>query len=211
MAMAKHVSVYLDEGALVGEGTHIWHFSHIKEGARIGKGCNIGQNCFVDSRAVIGDFCKLQNNVSVYSDVTLEDYVFCGPSCVFTNVMNPRCEIDRKHEFKKTLVRRGASLGANSTIVCGVTIGRYAFVGAGSVVKYDVPDYGLVVGSPAMRVGWMTRHGAVLHPGDFVESSFGKEFKVATCPISGWRYVKKKIGHKNYKVHCLDHEEDLSL
>lgn len=150
-----HESAFIDEGAEIGEGTTIWHFSHVLKNSRIGKDCRIGQNVVIGPNATIGNGVKIQNNVSVYEGVTLEDGVFCGPSMVFTNVMNPRSEIRRMHELKPTLVQRGASLGANSTIVCGVTIGRYAFVGAGSVVLRDVPDYALIVGNPGRMIGWM--------------------------------------------------------
>jgi UDP-2-acetamido-3-amino-2,3-dideoxy-glucuronate N-acetyltransferase len=144
-----HESSYIDEGAEIGEGTKIWHFCHIMSGAKIGKNCSLGQNVNVGSRAVIGDGVKIQNNVSVYDDVIIEDDVFCGPSCVFTNVINPRAFVERKHEYRKTVVKKGATIGANATIVCGVTIGKYALVGAGSVVTRDVPDYALVYGNPA--------------------------------------------------------------
>ena len=146
-----HESSFVDEPCQIGAGTKIWHFSHVMKGSVIGRDCNIGQNVVVSPGVTIGDGCKIQNNVSLYTGVVLEDAVFCGPSMVFTNVVNPRSEIVRKDEYKKTLVRHGASLGANSTIVCGVTIGRYAFVGAGAVVTRDVPDYALVVGNPPHR------------------------------------------------------------
>jgi UDP-2-acetamido-3-amino-2,3-dideoxy-glucuronate N-acetyltransferase len=151
-----HESSYVDEGAEIGEGTKIWHFCHIMGGAKIGSKCSIGQNVNIGSRAVIGNGVKIQNNVSVYDDVIIEDDVFCGPSCVFTNVINPRAFIERKHEYRKTVVKKGATIGANATIVCGVTIGEYALVGAGSVVTHDIPAYALVYGSPARvhgRVG----------------------------------------------------------
>lgn len=157
-----HESSYVDEPSTIGEGTKIWHFSHIMKGAVIGRNCNIGQNVVVLSGVRIGDGCKIQNNVSVYEGVVLEDYVFCGPSMVFTNVSNPRSEIVRKNEYKETLVKRGASIGANATIVCGHTIGQYAFIGAGAVVTKDVPDFALIVGNPARRTGWMCRCGIKL-------------------------------------------------
>ena len=154
-----HESSYADEGAVIGEGTKIWHFSHVMKGAVIGKNCSIGQNVYIASRAVIGSGVKIQNNVSVYDDVIMEDDVFCGPSCVFTNVINPRSFIERKHEYKKTLVKKGASIGANATIVCGVTIGEYALVGAGSVVTRDVPPYSLAYGNPAKVHGKVNEAG----------------------------------------------------
>jgi UDP-2-acetamido-3-amino-2,3-dideoxy-glucuronate N-acetyltransferase len=157
-----HESSFVDEPCQIGPGTKIWHFSHVMKGCTIGRDCNIGQNVVVSPGVAIGDGCKIQNNVSLYTGVVLEDSVFCGPSMVFTNVVNPRSEIVRKDEYKKTLVRQGASLGANSTIVCGITIGRYAFVGAGAVVTRDVADYALVVGNPARRTGWMCRCGVKL-------------------------------------------------
>jgi UDP-2-acetamido-3-amino-2,3-dideoxy-glucuronate N-acetyltransferase len=144
-----HESSYVDEGAEIGEGTKVWHFCHIMAGAKIGKKCSIGQNVNIGSRTVIGDGVKIQNNVSVYDDVIIEDDVFCGPSCVFTNVINPRAFIERKHEYRKTVVKKGASIGANATIICGVTIGEYALIGAGSVVTRDVPPHALVYGNPA--------------------------------------------------------------
>ncbi len=157
-----HESSYVDQGAVIGKGTRIWHFSHVLSGARIGEGVSIGQNVNVGGRAVIGDRCKVQNNISVYDEVELEEEVFCGPSMVFTNVYNPRAFISRKHEYRKTLVKRGATLGANSTIVCGITIGRYAFVGAGAVVRQNVPDFALVVGVPARQIGWVSKYGEQL-------------------------------------------------
>ena len=154
-----HDSSYVDEGAEIGEGTKIWHFSHIMGGAKIGKKCSIGQNVNVGSRAVIGNGVKIQNNVSVYDDVVIEDDVFCGPSCVFTNVINPRAFIERKHEYKKTIVKKGATIGANATIVCGVTIGEYALIGAGSVVTKDIPPYALAYGNPARVHGRVNESG----------------------------------------------------
>jgi UDP-2-acetamido-3-amino-2,3-dideoxy-glucuronate N-acetyltransferase len=157
-----HDSAFIDEGVEIGEGTSIWHVSHVLKGSKIGNGCKIGQNVVIGPNAVIGDGVKVQNNVSVYEGVTLEDHVFCGPSMVFTNVFNPRSEIPRMEELKPTLVKKGATLGANSTIVCGTTIGKYAFIGAGAVVTKDVPDYALVVGSPARITGWMCECGLKL-------------------------------------------------
>jgi UDP-2-acetamido-3-amino-2,3-dideoxy-glucuronate N-acetyltransferase len=157
-----HESSYVDDRCQIGAGTKIWHFTHVMSGSRIGRRCNIGQNVVISPKVVIGDNVKIQNNVSVYTGVTLEDDVFCGPSMVFTNVVNPRSHVSRKDEYRPTLVRRGATLGANSTIVCGHTIGRYAFVGAGAVVTKDVPDYALAVGNPARVVGWMCDCGVKL-------------------------------------------------
>jgi UDP-2-acetamido-3-amino-2,3-dideoxy-glucuronate N-acetyltransferase len=176
-----HPSAIIDEGATIGEGTRIWHWVHVCGGARIGRGCSLGQNVFVGNRVVIGDNVKIQNNVSVYDGVTLEDDVFCGPSMVFTNVYNPRAAISRKHEFRETLVMRGATLGANCTILCGVTIGAYAFVGAGAVVNRDVPDFALMLGVPARHVGWMSRYGERLDLPLEGEAQ-------TTCPHTGERY-----------------------
>ena len=157
-----HPSAIVDDGAQIGEGSRVWHFVHVCGGARIGKGVSLGQNVFVGNTAIIGDNCKIQNNVSVYDNVILEDGVFCGPSAVFTNVYNPRSLIERKSEYQNTLVRRGATLGANCTVICGVTIGRFAFIGAGAVVNRDVPDYALVAGVPAQQIGWMSEFGEQL-------------------------------------------------
>ena len=157
-----HESAIIDDGATLGEGTKVWHFSHVCGEAVIGRNCSLGQNVFVGNRVRIGDNCKIQNNVSVYDNVTLEDDVFCGPSMVFTNVYNPRSAVSRKSEYRDTLVRQGATLGANCTVVCGVTIGCYAFIGAGAVVNQDVPDYALMVGVPARQIGWMSEYGEQL-------------------------------------------------
>ena len=158
----SHESAIIDDGATLGEGTKVWHFSHVCSGATIGEGCSLGQNVFIGNRVVIGNRCKIQNNVSVYDNVTLEDDVFCGPSMVFTNVYNPRAAIIRKEEYRNTLVHQGATLGANCTVVCGVTIGHYAFIGAGAVVNKDVPGYALMVGVPARQIGWMSEYGEQL-------------------------------------------------
>jgi len=158
-AFYAHPTAVIDEGVEIGEGSKVWHFSHIMAGAKLGKNCNLGQNVVVSPGVVIGNNVKIQNNVSVYTGVELEDSVFCGPSMVFTNVINPRSHVERKHEYRKTLVRKGASIGANATIVCGATLGRYSFVGAGAVVTHDVPDYALVMGVPASRVGWVCSCG----------------------------------------------------
>jgi len=157
-----HATATIDPGCTIGDGTLVWHYSHVMPGARIGRGCSLGQNVFVARDVVIGDNVKIQNNVSLYEGVTLEDDVFCGPSMVFTNVMNPRSHVSRKHEYRRTLVRQGATIGANATIVCGHTIGRYAFIGAGAVVTAEVPDYALMLGVPARIAGWMCECGVRL-------------------------------------------------
>lgn len=162
MSYYQHPSAIVDDGAQIGEGSRVWHFVHVCRGAKIGKGVSLGQNVFVGNKVVIGDRCKVQNNVSVYDNVTLEEGVFCGPSMVFTNVYNPRGLIERKDQYRDTLVKRGATLGANCTIVCGVTIGAYAFIGAGAVVNKDVPDFALVVGVPGRQCGWMSAYGTRL-------------------------------------------------
>ena len=176
-----HPTAIVDHGAVLGEGTRVWHFCHVSAGARIGANCALGQNVFVAGRVTIGDGVRIQNNVSVYDDVVLEDDVFCGPSMVFTNVYNPRAHVPRKHEYRSTIVRRGATLGANCTIVCGVEIGAYAFVGAGAVVNRDVPPYALVAGVPAVHKGWMSASGNRL---DLPLSGEGE----AACPETGEVY-----------------------
>jgi Serine acetyltransferase len=159
MAYFSHPTAVIDDGAQIGQGTRVWHFSHVSTGARIGENVSIGQNVFIAGTVKVGNDCKIQNNVSLYDGVVLEDDVFCGPSAVFTNVYNPRASIERKNEYRPTVVRRGATLGANCTIVCGVTIGAYAFVGAGAVINRDVPDHALMVGVPARQIGWMSEFG----------------------------------------------------
>jgi len=159
MSIDIHPSAIIDKGAQIGDGSRVWHFSHICSGARIGMKCTLGQNVFVGNDVVIGNNVKIQNNVSVYDAVTIEDDVFCGPSMVFTNVYNPRSAVTRKDEYRKTLIKRGATLGANSTIVCGITVGEYAFVGAGALINKDVPDFALVLGVPSKHIGWMSRFG----------------------------------------------------
>jgi UDP-2-acetamido-3-amino-2,3-dideoxy-glucuronate N-acetyltransferase len=154
-----HPSAIIDEGSQIGDGTKIWHFSHVMEKAVIGENCNLGQNVVIAPQAVLGNRVKVQNNVSVYTGVICEDDVFLGPSCVFTNVINPRSFIERKNEFNNTLVRKGASIGANATILCGITIGEYAMIGAGAVVTKDIPDYALIVGNPGKQIGWVDREG----------------------------------------------------
>lgn len=181
MSYQVHPSAIIDDGAEIGDGSRVWHFVHICGGARVGKNVSMGQNVFVGNKVVIGDNCKIQNNVSVYDNVILEEGVFCGPSMVFTNVYNPRSLIERKDEYLDTLVKRGATLGANSTIVCGVTIGEFAFVGAGAVVNNDVLPYALMVGVPARQIGWMSEYGEQL---DLPLSGSGE----AVCARSGVRY-----------------------
>ena len=181
-AYTIHPSAIVDEGAQIGEGSRIWHFVHVCGGARIGKGVSLGQNVFVGNKVVIGDHCKVQNHVSIYDNVTLEEGVFCGPSMVFTNVYNPRALIERKNEYRNTLVKNGATLGANCTIVCGVTVGAYAFIGAGAVVNKDVPAYALMVGVPARQIGWMSEFGEQL---DLPLQGPAE----TTCPHTGIRYV----------------------
>ena len=181
MKYTAHPTAIVDEGASIGDGTRIWHWVHVSAGATIGAGCSLGQNVYVGSRVVIGSNCKIQNNVSIYDNVTLEDDVFCGPSMVFTNVYNPRSHVPRKDEYRDTLVKRGATLGANCTIVCGVTIGEFAFIGAGAVITRNVKPYALVAGVPGRQIGWMSRHGERL---DLPLTGTGE----ATCTATGTRY-----------------------
>ena len=192
-----HYSSIVDEGAVIGEGTAIWHFSHICSGAVIGKDCSIGQNVMVADKVVLGNRVKIQNNVSIYAGVTVEDDVFLGPSCVLTNVTNPRSQVSRKTLYEKTLICRGATVGANATVVCGITLGRYCFIGAGAVVTKDVPDYGLVLGNPGKLSGFMSRHG---HKLKFNDSNY------AICPESNYSYKKVEDA-----VRCLDLDEDKPL
>lgn len=182
MPVTIHPTAIVDHGAVIGDDTRVWHWVHISGGARIGERCSFGQNVFVGNRVVIGDNCKVQNNVSIYDNVTLENDVFCGPSVVFTNVYNPRSAVSRKDEYRDTLVRQGATLGANCTIVCGATIGAYAFVGAGAVVNSDVPAYALMVGVPARQIGWMSEHGERL-PLPLTGNA------EAADPVTGQRYA----------------------
>ncbi|GGF66685.1 hypothetical protein GCM10011332_21000 [Terasakiella brassicae] len=176
-----HESSYVDDPCEIGEGTKIWHFSHILGRVKIGTGCNFGQNVVVGPDVTIGNKCKVQNNVSIYAGVTLEDGVFCGPSCVFTNVNNPRAEIERKSEYRKTVVKRGATIGANATIVCGHDLGEYCFIAAGAVVSKDVAPYALMAGVPAKQIGWMSKAGARL----------GEDL---ICPIEGTQYRETALG-----------------
>lgn len=182
MSVTIHPSAIVDEGAQIGEGSRVWHFVHVCGGANVGKNVSMGQNVFVGNKVTVGDNCKIQNNVSVYDNVHLEEGVFCGPSMVFTNVYNPRSLIERKDEFRDTLVKRGATLGANCTIVCGVTIGEFAFVGAGAVVNKNVPAYALMVGVPARQIGWMSEFGEQL---DLPVSGDGE----AICAHTGAKYL----------------------
>lgn len=191
-----HPTAVIDEPCSIGKGTRIWHFCHVMMDTSIGDDCVLGQNVFIATDVVVGNNVKIQNNVSVYTGVELEDDVFCGPSSVFTNVSNPRSEIERHNLYERTLVKRGATIGANSTIVCGITIGRYAFIGAGAVVCDDVPDYALMLGVPARQNGWMSRHGNRLQNPD--------THAVMVDPESGWRY--KQI--KTALLCCLDWPED---
>jgi len=191
-----HPSAYVDEPCVIGTGTKIWHFCHVMSGAHLGERCILGQNVHIANDVVIGNNVKIQNNVSVYTGVELEDDVFCGPSCVFTNVINPRSQIVRHHLYTRTLVRRGATIGANATVVCGVTVGRYAFIGAGAVVRHDVPDYALMLGVPAVQKGWMSRHGHRLPAPD--------KQGILICPESGWRYQEVIPG----VLRCLDWSEE---
>lgn len=193
-----HGSSYVDEGVVIGEGTKIWHFSHILSGSIIGSHCSIGQNVMIGPDVKVGNYCKIQNNISIYNGVELEDYVFCGPSMVFTNILNPRCEFPQRGEAYnvRTLVRYGASIGANATIICGITVGRFAFIGAGAVVKADVPEYALMLGVPAERKGWMSRHGFRLPQPD--------KDGMMVCPKSGWRYCESLPN----QLQCLDWPEE---
>ena len=179
--ITTHPTAIVDEGAKIGEGSRIWHWVHVCGGARIGKGVSLGQNVFVGNKVVIGDHCKIQNNVSIYDNVTLEEGVFCGPSMVFTNVYNPRSLIERKSEYLNTLVRKGATLGANCTIVCGTTIGEHAFIGAGAVVNKDVKAYALMVGVPARQVGWMSEYGEQIPLPIMGKGNYA-------CPYTGQKY-----------------------
>lgn len=187
MTVTIHPTAIVDDGASLGEGTRVWHWTHICGGARIGERCSFGQNVFVGNDVVIGNNCKVQNNVSIYDAVTLEDDVFCGPSMVFTNVYNPRSAVIRKDEYRRTLVKKGVTIGANATLVCGITLGEYAFIGAGAVVNHDVKPYALMVGVPARQVGWMSEHGERMDLPLHGEGSY-------TCPHSGCRY-RLSLGH----------------
>ncbi len=193
----RHATAIVDEPCIIGDGTKIWHFCHVSSGAVLGRCCILGQNVFIAAGVEIGDNVKIQNNVSVYTGTVVEDDVFLGPSCVLTNVTNPRSQVNRHHLYERTLLRRGATVGANATIVCGVTIGRHAFIGAGAVVTTDVPDYALMLGVPAVRRGWMSRHGHPLAPG---------ADGIMTCPESGLRYELRDA-----RLVCIDLDEDAPL
>jgi UDP-2-acetamido-3-amino-2,3-dideoxy-glucuronate N-acetyltransferase len=197
MNYSAHSTACIDQPCIIGDGTKIWHFCHVCAGAQIGQNCSLGQNVFVAGGAVVGSNVKIQNNVS--DGVTLQDDVFLGPSCVLTNVTNPRSQVVRRGLYEKTLIRRGAAVGANATVVCGITLGRYAFIAAGAVATKDVPDYALVVGVPARQNGWMSRHGILLPTPD--------KNGIMVCPESGWRYqeVEPEI------VRCLDWDEEKPL
>jgi UDP-2-acetamido-3-amino-2,3-dideoxy-glucuronate N-acetyltransferase len=194
-----HPTACLDEPCIIGTGSKIWHFCHVMRNATIGESCNLGQNVFVGEDVVIGNNVKIQNNVSIYTGVELEDDVFCGPSCVFTNVINPRSQIVRHSQYQPTLVKCGATIGANATIVCGSTIGRYAFIGAGAVVCGDVPDYALMLGVPAIQKGWMSRHGHHL-----IEKDGEGKF---VCHETGWHYQEVRPG----LLRCADWPEEQAL
>jgi UDP-2-acetamido-3-amino-2,3-dideoxy-glucuronate N-acetyltransferase len=198
MAYFKHESSFVDEHSEIGDGTKIWHYSHVMPFAKIGVNCILGQNVCIASDVIIGNNVKIQNNVSVYTGTEIEDNVFLGPSVVLTNVTNPRSEINRHSLYEKILIQRGATIGANATIVCGIRIGRYAFVGAGAVVTKDIPDYGYFIGVPARQCGWMSRHGHVLRPG--ID-------EIMVCPESGLRYRMNENG----SVYCIDIGEDEPL
>ena len=194
-----HESSYIDENVQIKEGTKIWHFSHVLSGAKIGRNCNIGQNVCISSGVVIGNNVKIQNNVSVYEGTIIEDDVFLGPSCVLTNVLNPRSQIKRRNLYEKTLIKRGATIGANATIVCNVTLGKYSFIAAGAVITNDVPDYGFMVGLPAKQQGFMSRHGHKFKNAD--------KDGIYVCPESGLKYKKNHAG----RIYCMDLDEKDAL
>ena len=196
---SAHESAYVDQPCEIGEGTKIWHFSHVMKNAKIGANCNIGQNVNIDGGVVVGNNVKIQNNVSLYTGVIVEDDVFLGPSCVLTNITNPRAQVSRRKLYEKTVLRRGATVGANATIVCGIELGRYCFIAAGAVVAKDVPDYALMIGAPARQAGWMSRHGIRLPKPD----SDG----IMICPESGYRYKETEPG----VLRCVDLDEEAPL
>lgn len=198
MSYYVHPSSYVDEPAEIGKHTKIWHFCHVSKRVRIGEACVFGQNVFIGNDVHIGHKVKVQNNVSIYTGCKIEDEVFLGPSCVLTNVTNPRSQVNRQSLYENTLFRRGCSVGANATIVCGITIGRYAFIGAGTVVTKNVPDYALIIGNPGKQKGWMSRHGHLLKNPD--------NNGIMVCPESGYRYQESTAG-----LHCLDLDEEAPL
>jgi UDP-2-acetamido-3-amino-2,3-dideoxy-glucuronate N-acetyltransferase len=198
MSYFAHSTAIIDEPCEIGEGTKVWHFAHVFQGAKIGRYCIFGQNTMVANGVVIGDNVKVQNNVAIYTGITIEDDVFLGPSCVLTNVTNPRSQVNRHSLYERTLIRRGATVGANATVVCGITLGRYCFISAGAVVTKDVPDYALMVGIPARKIGWMSRHGHRLGP---------DHSGVMRCPESGFRYREAGDGI----LRCLDLDEEAPL
>ncbi len=202
MEYFAHETAVIDQPCQIGEGTKIWHFAHVLAGARIGRRCIFGQNTMVADGVVIGDNVKVQNNVALYTGTVIEDDVFLGPSCVLTNVTNPRSQVKRHSLYEKTLIRRGATVGANATIVCGVTLGRYSFISAGAVVTRDVPDYALIVGVPGRQKGWMSRHGHILRPDDEGRS---------VCPESGFAYRLERDEHGAERMRCLDLDEEAPL
>lgn len=214
-----HPTAVVDDGAEIAGSTRVWHFAHICEGARIGENCSFGQNTMVAPGVVVGRNVKVQNNVAIYTGTTIEDDVFLGPSCVLTNVSNPRSQVSRKNLYEKTLIRRGATVGANATIVCGVTLGRYAFIAAGAVVTRDVPDYGFILGVPGRLRGWMSRHGHLLRfrePREAERSRYSRlvespTAEVAVCPESGFCYLLDGGSGSESQVRCLDLEEDSPL
>jgi len=195
----KHESAYIDENILIGDGTKIWHFAHICSGSTIGQNCIFGQNTMVGNDVVIGSNVKVQNNVAIYTGTMIEDDVFLGPSCVLTNVTNPRSQVKRHSLYEETLIKRGATVGANATIVCGITLGRYSFIAAGAVVAKDVPDYAFMMGVPARKHGWMSRHGHILKNPD--------NEGVYTCPESDFKYQENTEGD----LYCLDLDEEEAL
>lgn len=199
MKYFKHESAYVDDGAVIGDGTKVWHFCHVQSGARIGANCILGQNVNIASDVVIGNGVKIQNNVTVYTGAQIDDYCFLGPSCVFTNVTNPRSEINRHSLYERTHLKRGTTLGANCTIVCGTTLGRYCLVAAGAVVTKDVPDYALMMGVPARQTAWVSRHGHIV-------AKVGASDGIYTCPESGLRYELK-----DGALHCIDLDEEAAL
>jgi UDP-2-acetamido-3-amino-2,3-dideoxy-glucuronate N-acetyltransferase len=198
LSISIHPSAYIDEPVQIGAGSKIWHFCHVSKNTIIGENCVFGQNVFIAEGVTIGNRVKVQNNVSIYKGCEIEDEVFLGPSCVLTNVTNPRSQVNRHSLYEKTLFRRGSTIGANATIVCGIKIGRYAFIGAGTVVTKDVPDYALILGNPGVKKGWMSRHGHLLKNPD--------DAGVMKCPESGYRYQLK-----NDTLKCLDLDEEESL